>query len=197
MSLLRWITERGVALKPVWPGVRDPSDPNLAQAPAARSRNVVVVLPYEEAFDACISAVNSVRGVGVVGVDREVGSIFARGKMNAWTFGSAISVTLQRHSETADANETQVTVTCAPEIRNTISDWGESSRKVNEIARHLTQAAPAGVLLRSSRSPAQQANLLQPSGLGEDTQPAQLLRAASAETTKPSTEATECSRDRF
>ncbi len=103
-------------------------------------RRVELRLPYDQAFDLCLSSVRAVRKGKIRGKDRSLGRIEAKAGMTWTSWGEVISFDLRR----VDENRTRVEVSSRPVLRTTLVDLGKNLENVERIAGSLTRRA-AGV----------------------------------------------------
>ncbi len=102
-------------------------------------RRVELRLPYEEAFDLCISSLNAVKKGRIRREDRPSGRIEAKAGMTWVSWGEVISFDLRR----IDENRTRVEVSSRPVLRTTLVDLGKNLENVERIAGTLTFAGAA------------------------------------------------------
>ncbi len=103
-------------------------------------RHVELRLPYDQAFDLCISSLSAVRKGGIRREDRPLGRIDVKAGMTWKTWGDVISFDLRR----IDENRTRVEVSSGPALRTTLVDYGKNLENVERIMGFLTRRA-AGV----------------------------------------------------
>lgn len=99
-------------------------------------RRVEVRLPYDRAFDLCLSSVGAVRKGGIRVKDRSLGTIEAKAGMTWKSWGEVISFNLRRIDET----RTLVEVSSKPVLPTTLVDLGKNLENVEGIAGTLAQA---------------------------------------------------------
>ncbi len=99
-------------------------------------RHVELRLPYDQAFDLCISSVNAVKKGKIRMEDRPQGRIEARAGLTWTSWGEVISFDLRR----IDEDRTRVEVSSKPVLRTTLVDLGKNLENVEKIAGSLTLA---------------------------------------------------------
>ncbi len=99
-------------------------------------RHVELRLPYDQAFDLCLSSVRAVRKGKIRGKDRSLGRIEATAGMTWTSWGEVISFDLRR----MDENRTRVEVTSRPVLRTTLVDLGKNLENVERIGGSLDAA---------------------------------------------------------
>ncbi len=102
-------------------------------------RHVELRLPYDQAFDLCISSLNAVNKGRIRREDRPLGRIEAKGGMTWKSWGEVISFDLRR----VDANRTRVEVSSKPVLRTTLVDLGKNLENVEKVVGTLTLAGAA------------------------------------------------------
>ncbi len=100
-------------------------------------RHAELRLPYDQAFDLCISSLNAVKKGRIRREDRPSGRIEAKAGMTWKSWGEVISFDLRR----IDANRTRVEVSSKPALRTTLVDLGKNLENVERIMGFLTRRA--------------------------------------------------------
>ncbi len=102
-------------------------------------RHVELRLPYDQAFDLCISSLNAVKKGRIRREDRPSGRIEAKAGMTWKSWGEVISFDLRR----IDENRTRVELSSKPVLRTTLVDGGKNLENVEKIAGTLALAGAA------------------------------------------------------
>ena len=102
-------------------------------------RHVELRLPYDQAFDLCLSSASAVKKSTIRTEDRSLGRIEAKAGMTRKSWGEVISFDLRR----VDENRTRVEVSSKPALWTTLVDGGKNLENVERIAETLTLAGAA------------------------------------------------------
>ena len=98
-----------------------------------QKRLVEVALPPEQAFDACLEALASVRGIKIQLLDRDKWVIQAKTERSWESWGEKIEFRLERMEQ-----GTRIEVSSQPLLRSTLLDYGKNYENVGLIIRYLT-----------------------------------------------------------
>lgn len=97
-------------------------------------RRLESALPYDRLFDAVLHYLKGEGGCTVTGSDHDGGAVYARTPFNLVTFGSSVTVRLEKRQE----GPTLVTITAKPVSFSILADYGENLKLARGAAAYLT-----------------------------------------------------------
>lgn len=114
-----------------------------------QKRSVVVLLPFDKAFDLCGESVTSVANAKIKSADRAARTIKAKVGMNLHSWGTSVTFNLAQIGE----NLTEIEINARPVFHGTIVDYGESLKtieKITELLKTKDAAINQKVLFKSA-----------------------------------------------
>lgn len=96
-------------------------------------RRLESTLPYDRLFDAVVHYLKGEGGCAVTGSDHDGGAVYARTPFNFTTFGSSVTVRLEKRQE----GPTLVTITARPASFSILADYGENLKLARGVAAYL------------------------------------------------------------
>lgn len=100
-----------------------------------QAREFEIDLPYQQAFSACLDAVNEIQRAKIQMANSHTGVIRARTGINLMTYGEIITF----HLQPLDADTTLIRIDSRPRLKTTLIDYGRNLEHVNRLSLYLRQ----------------------------------------------------------